>query len=131
MTGHPSTMRARHTAHSTPGFPVYSATFLSPGELILGGGGGASKTGIKNKLVRSPSGEPQRLRLCLFLFLLQRLYHVDEYLTLKLADELELDKGEDAPMSMAAHPTVRYSFELPSTHRHNKHSLGVLFCVRN
>ncbi|KAH9973057.1 quinon protein alcohol dehydrogenase-like superfamily [Lactifluus volemus] len=77
-------MRARHTAHSTPGFPVYSATFLSPGELILGGGGGASKTGIKNKL---------------------RLYHVDEYLTLKLADELELDKGEDAPMSMAAHPT--------------------------
>jgi prolactin regulatory element-binding protein len=50
-------MRARHTAHSTPGFPVYSATFLSPGELILGGGGGASKTGIKNKLVRHPSDQ--------------------------------------------------------------------------
>ncbi|KAI0248709.1 WD40-repeat-containing domain protein [Lactifluus subvellereus] len=77
-------MRTRHTAHSTPGFPVYSATFLSPGELILGGGGGTSKTGIKNKL---------------------RLYHVDEYLTLKLADELELENGEDAPMSMATHPT--------------------------
>jgi len=45
-------MRARHTAHSTPNFPVYSAAFLSPTELILGGGGGASKTGIKNKLVR-------------------------------------------------------------------------------
>ena len=45
-------MRARHTAHSTPTFPVYSAAFLSPTELILGGGGGASKTGIKNKLVR-------------------------------------------------------------------------------
>ncbi|KAI0306941.1 WD40 repeat-like protein [Multifurca ochricompacta] len=76
-------MRARHTAHSTPSFPVYSAAFLSPGELILGGGGGASKTGIKNKL---------------------RLYHVDEYLTLKLADEHQLGSGEDAPMSMAAHP---------------------------
>ena len=45
-------MRARHTAHSTPTFPVYSAAFLSPGEVVLGGGGGASKTGIKNKLVR-------------------------------------------------------------------------------
>ena len=45
-------MRTRHTAHSTPTFPVYSAAFLSPTELILGGGGGASKTGIKNKLVR-------------------------------------------------------------------------------
>lgn len=50
-------MRARHTAHSTPGFPVYSATFLSPGELILGGGGGASKTGIKNKLVCLPTSK--------------------------------------------------------------------------
>ncbi|KAH9002370.1 WD40 repeat-like protein [Lactarius hatsudake] len=76
-------MRARHTAHSTPSFPVYSAAFLSPTELVLGGGGGASKTGIKNKL---------------------RLYHVDEFLTLKLANELELENGEDAPMSMAAHP---------------------------
>jgi len=76
-------MRARHTAHSTPTFPVYSAAFLSPTELILGGGGGASKTGIKNKL---------------------RLYHVDEFLTLKIADELQLESGEDAPMSMAAHP---------------------------
>jgi hypothetical protein len=45
-------MRARHTAHATPTFPVYSAAFISPGDLILGGGGGASKTGIKNKLVR-------------------------------------------------------------------------------
>ncbi|KAI0068906.1 WD40 repeat-like protein [Artomyces pyxidatus] len=76
-------MRARHTAHSVPAFPVYSAAFLSPGELVLGGGGGASKTGIKNKI---------------------RLYKVDEFLTMKLKDELELESGEDAPMSMAAHP---------------------------
>ncbi|KAI0053079.1 WD40 repeat-like protein [Auriscalpium vulgare] len=79
-------MRARHLAHSVPAFPVYSAAFLSEGELVLGGGGGASKTGIKNKL---------------------RLYHVDEFLTMKLADELELESGEDAPMSMAAHPDGR------------------------
>jgi prolactin regulatory element-binding protein len=59
-------MRARHTAHSTPTFPVYSAAFLSPGELILGGGGGASKTGIKNKLVRHPTAEHVTLRnICL------------------------------------------------------------------
>ncbi|KAI0321862.1 WD40-repeat-containing domain protein [Amylostereum chailletii] len=76
-------MRARHVAHSVPAFPVYSATFLSPNDLVLGGGGGASKTGIKNKL---------------------RLYRVDEILNMKLADELELEKGEDAPMSMAGHP---------------------------
>jgi hypothetical protein len=39
----------------------------------------------------------------------QRLYHVDEFLTLKLADELQLEAGEDAPMSIAAHPDVRHS----------------------
>ena len=100
-------MRARHTAHSTPNFPVYSAAFLSPGELILGGGGGASKTGIKNTLVRHHTLEHVTVPdACL---ILQRLYHVDEYFTLKLADELQLEIGEDAPMSMAAHPTVRPS----------------------
>jgi len=43
-------MRARHTAHSLPAFPVYSSAFLSPHQLVLGGGGGASRSGIKNKL---------------------------------------------------------------------------------
>jgi prolactin regulatory element-binding protein len=49
----------------------------------LGGGGGASRSGIKNKL---------------------RLYHVVDDKTIDLIDELELEKDEDAPMSMAAHP---------------------------
>ena len=98
-------MRARHTAHSTPTFPVYSAAFLSPSELVLGGGGGASKTGIKNKLVRhhhlsSLTPIPH------FLLFFQRLYHVDEFLTLKFTDELQLETGEDAPMSMAVCPDV-------------------------
>lgn len=44
-------MRARHISHSLPAFPVYSSSFLSENELILGGGGGASRSGIKNKLV--------------------------------------------------------------------------------
>ncbi|KAF9469044.1 WD40-repeat-containing domain protein [Collybia nuda] len=75
-------MRARHEPHSLPAFPVYSSSFLSPNELVLGGGGGASRSGIKNKL---------------------RLYNVGTTLSLELIDELELEKGEDAPMSMAAH----------------------------
>lgn len=46
-------MRARHVAHGLANFPVYSSAFLSPYELVLGGGGGTTKSGIKNKLVRS------------------------------------------------------------------------------
>ncbi|KAF9483977.1 WD40 repeat-like protein [Pholiota conissans] len=75
-------MRPRHTQHSLPTFPVYSSAFLSPSQLVLGGGGGASRSGIKNKL---------------------RLYDVTQDRTIDLRDEFELEKGEDAPMSMAAH----------------------------
>ncbi|KAA1466269.1 WD40 repeat-like protein [Dentipellis sp. KUC8613] len=74
-------MRTRHVAHAVPAFPVYSSAFLGPYDLVLGGGGGASRSGIKNKL---------------------RLYRLDEILQMKLVDELELERGEDAPMSMAA-----------------------------
>jgi len=45
-------MRPHHTAHSLPSFPVYSCAFLSAEKFVLGGGGGASRSGIKNKLVR-------------------------------------------------------------------------------
>jgi len=44
-------MRVQHTAHAFPAFPVYSSSFASDNKLILGGGGGAAKSGIKNKLV--------------------------------------------------------------------------------
>ena len=47
-------MRTKHASHPLPAFPVYSSAFISEHELVLGGGGGQSKTGIKNKLV-SPS----------------------------------------------------------------------------
>ncbi|KAI0637920.1 WD40 repeat-like protein [Trametes polyzona] len=76
-------MRTQHTAHSLPAFPVYSSAFVSPNELVLGGGGGQSKTGIKNKI---------------------RLYRAEGDKKLDLLHELELASGEDAPMSIAAHP---------------------------
>ncbi|KDQ21055.1 hypothetical protein BOTBODRAFT_27067 [Botryobasidium botryosum FD-172 SS1] len=74
-------MRTEHNLHSLPAFPVYALGFTSDTRLVLGGGGGTSKSGIKNKL---------------------RLYDVDEKKTdLKLVDEYELEKGEDAPMTLA------------------------------
>nr|ANC28037.1 WD-repeat protein [Polyporus umbellatus] len=76
-------MRTQHTAHTLPGFPVYSSAFVSPTDFVVGGGGGQSKTGIKNKL---------------------RLYHVEGDKKIELLDELELAKGDDVPMSVATHP---------------------------
>ncbi|QRV87939.1 hypothetical protein RhiJN_15957 [Ceratobasidium sp. AG-Ba] len=74
-------MRTQHALHSLPAFPVYSLGFIKDDKLLLGGGGGATRSGIKNKL---------------------RLYDVDETgAKLDLATELELKKDEDAPMSMA------------------------------
>lgn len=37
---------------------------------------------------------------------IQRLYHISDDRSIALTDEYELEKGEDAPMSMAAHPAV-------------------------
>ncbi|KAK2466360.1 hypothetical protein APHAL10511_002002 [Amanita phalloides] len=74
-------MRARHSVHSLPAFPVYAAAFLADHSLVIGGGGGTSKSGIKNKL---------------------RLYTVDNERSIALVDEFELQSGEDAPMSMTA-----------------------------
>ncbi|KAJ6539193.1 quinon protein alcohol dehydrogenase-like superfamily [Mycena capillaripes] len=73
-------MRAQHTPHFLTAFPVYSSAFLSPSRLVLGGGGGSSRTGIKNKL---------------------RVYDVGDNRSITLVDELELERGEDTPMSMA------------------------------
>ena len=49
--GHIPFMRPRHTQHSLPGFPIYSAAFIAPDRIVVGGGGGSSKSGIENKLV--------------------------------------------------------------------------------
>ncbi|KAL5527611.1 hypothetical protein ACEPAG_6412 [Sanghuangporus baumii] len=74
-------MRTHHTQHSLPAFPVYSAAFVADNKLVLGGGGGSGRSGIKNKL---------------------RLYNIPSDETLELLSELELEKDEDAPMSMVA-----------------------------
>ncbi|KAF8351282.1 WD40 repeat-like protein [Amanita rubescens] len=74
-------MRARHSLHSLPAVPVYSAAFLAKDLLAVGGGGGVSKSGINNKL---------------------RLYTVNDERSIALLDEFQLQSGEDAPMSMAA-----------------------------
>ncbi|KAG6833732.1 hypothetical protein H0H87_001164 [Tephrocybe sp. NHM501043] len=77
-------MRTAHTPHSFPAFPVYSSSFLSENELVLGGGGGQGKNGVKNKLIA------------------QRLFKVGTDRSLDPITEIELQLGEDAPMSMAA-----------------------------
>ncbi|KAJ2916522.1 hypothetical protein MD484_g3936, partial [Candolleomyces efflorescens] len=75
-------MRPKHSQHSIPTFPVYSCAFLNDSTLVVGGGGGAARSGIKNKL---------------------RLYEISEDRSIQQQDEFELERGEDAPMSMAAH----------------------------
>ncbi|EJD01209.1 WD40 repeat-like protein [Fomitiporia mediterranea MF3/22] len=74
-------MRTHHTQHSLPAFPVYSAAFVGEHKLVLGGGGGSARSGIKNRL---------------------RLFHIPNDEKLELLSELELEKDEDAPMSMIA-----------------------------
>jgi hypothetical protein len=49
-------MRAEHTLHPLPTFPVYSIGFLSDDKVVLGGGGGAGRSGVKNQLVSSYCG---------------------------------------------------------------------------
>ncbi|THH03583.1 hypothetical protein EW145_g6157 [Phellinidium pouzarii] len=74
-------MRTRHTQHALPAFPVFSAAFVNDTRLVLGGGGGSSRSGIKNRL---------------------RVYDIPDNERLALVTELELEKDEDAPMSMVA-----------------------------
>ncbi|KAL4081742.1 hypothetical protein V8B97DRAFT_87803 [Scleroderma yunnanense] len=74
-------MRAQHTAYPLPAYPVYSCTFVADDLLVAGGGGGTSRSGIKNKL---------------------KLFRISHNRELASVSELELGKDEDAPMSMAA-----------------------------
>ncbi|KAG9127840.1 hypothetical protein FRC07_008483 [Ceratobasidium sp. 392] len=74
-------MRTQHALHTLQAFPVYSLGFINDEKLLVGGGGGATRSGIKNKL---------------------RLYDVSSTdQKIDLVAELELEKDEDAPMSMA------------------------------
>ncbi|PVF94737.1 WD40 repeat-like protein [Serendipita vermifera] len=78
-------MRTTHNTYTLDGFPIYSLAFLSDNKVVLGGGGGQGRTGVKNKL---------------------RLYDVNTD-KLDLVNEYELEAGADAPMSMAYDPTTQ------------------------
>ncbi|CAG8435319.1 5551_t:CDS:10 [Diversispora eburnea] len=66
-------------------FPVYCAGFSPAGDILIGGGGGSVKSGIKNK------------------FELYKL-NITEKTPFEKITELELNKNEDAPSCLTFHP---------------------------
>ncbi|OXC81751.1 prolactin regulatory element-binding protein [Cryptococcus neoformans var. grubii Br795] len=73
--------RTAHHPHPTPSFPVYCLDWADDAKLILGGGGGATRSGIQNKL-----------KLCKV---------SKDGKSLSYLTELALSNDEDAPMTMA------------------------------
>ncbi|KAG9324487.1 hypothetical protein KVV02_006081 [Mortierella alpina] len=68
----------------TIGIPIFCVGFTREDELILAGGGGAGRSGVKNKIC---------------------IYKVDSAnKTLTSIAEKELNREEDAPMSLSVHP---------------------------
>ena len=96
-------------------FPVYSIAFTSDDTVVLAGGGGSSRTGVKNRLVRpalqTPPARAAQLVPSAHLRQLpcaQSMYTVDvKKRQISLVEEHELSKEEDAPMTVAVHPQVR------------------------
>ncbi|WVQ91407.1 hypothetical protein IAS59_005205 [Cryptococcus gattii] len=73
--------RTAHHPHPTPSFPVYCLDWADDAKLVLGGGGGATRSGIQNKL-----------KLCKV---------SKDGKDLSYLIELALSNDEDAPMTMA------------------------------
>ncbi|RCH82378.1 hypothetical protein CU097_005289 [Rhizopus azygosporus] len=66
------------------GFPIFGLAFTSNGQLVVGGGGGAGRSGVKNKL---------------------SLYKIDtRRKDLEEDASFEFSSEEDAPMSLDVHP---------------------------
>jgi len=86
-------MRARHITHSLPAFWFLAAAEVPQGPVLR-----ISWYDNTDKLALIIHGSYTSV---------QRLYNVGEDMKLGLLDELELEKGEDAPMSMTAHSEVR------------------------
>lgn len=64
--------------------PIYSSTFINPTTIIIGAGGGTTKSGITNKIT---------------------IINI----TTKHENQLNLQKGDDVPMSMHYDPLVSLS----------------------
>ncbi|GJN93754.1 hypothetical protein Rhopal_006811-T1 [Rhodotorula paludigena] len=89
----PTTLTPEPGSHSKTSFPldvrfpVYSIAFTDDNTVVLAGGGGSSRTGVKNRL---------------------SMYTVDvKKRQLSLVEEHELSKEEDAPMTVAVHPPTK------------------------
>ena len=121
-------MRTQHTHHSLPAFPVWSAGFVSDTRLVLGGGGGTGRSGVKNALVscgRSNVVVQKSSDCCSFMYemvlcgirwnlVVQRLYGVEEGGNkIELLHESLLEKDEDAPMTLAVNSEVRMEINIP------------------
>jgi len=77
LCSHSPLMRPRHTQHSLSGFPIHSVAFVAPNDIVIGGGGGSSKSGVKNKLVWIQLNYPvHRNSTSLTAVVLYRLGHV-------------------------------------------------------
>lgn len=117
--------RTDHFPFATPSFPIYSAAFTSDREVVFGGGGGASRSGVKNKLVSPvPPSFPRCLSQLVLLLSEQILSSQTELLVflappvqklcridpvkknITTLSEYELAAEEDTPMTMAISPTV-------------------------
>src|ERR1700761_9011108 len=94
-------MRTQHAAHAIP-FPAFCCSFVSPDKFLIAGGGGASRTGVKNTIVGIASIFNAKLHILCF----QRLYQVKSVEEVQLLDELILSSNEEAPMAMAYNQSV-------------------------
>jgi prolactin regulatory element-binding protein len=80
------------------GFPVFCVGFLPNGRLLVGGGGGATKAGVKNALV------------------------LLDTLTGDTLQEYLFSKQDDGCMSLAIHPKVSLSLlEIETAHVRQHH----------
>ncbi|WVF66218.1 hypothetical protein IAT40_000958 [Kwoniella sp. CBS 6097] len=73
--------RTTHHPHPTPSFPVYCLDWANDETLLLGGGGGASRSGIQNKLKVAKVSKDGK--------------------DVKYRSEVLLSNEEDAPMTIA------------------------------
>jgi prolactin regulatory element-binding protein len=96
-------------------FPVYAIDYLQDRVVLLAGGGGSSRTGVKNRLVRVSSlsrraVSPYRIHEHTDTSDgKQSLYKINTVTRqFDLIEQHELSKEEDAPMTVAIHEPVRF-----------------------